>query len=199
MSFIVDLQQTFRGQPCKLGTSGWLAGVPALCMVVLESQQGEVVGSVVHQLEVLKGSPGESPGLLCVPLVPSVPPGLLRELRPTEVVPPPGARCLQTLSHRELFLPCHPPRERLLVLQWQSPRGASSAQTQVLAPRYAERGIAWLMKVWERNVGVLALWEPHPSAPHSLPDGHLALSPHHGPTTAAWTPEQDADPAVLTL
>lgn len=55
------------------------------------------------------------------------------------------------------------------------------------------------MKAWEGNIGVLALWEPHPSAPHTLLSGHLALSSHHGPTTAAWTPEQDADLAVITL
>ena len=67
---MVDLHQTCRGQPCKLGKSGWLAGVPALRTVVPESQPGEVVG--VHQLEVLEGSPGDL-------LVSSVSPWCLRD------------------------------------------------------------------------------------------------------------------------
>ena len=50
-----------------------------------------------------------------------------------------------------------------------------------------------------KSIGRLVLWEPHPSASLPAQSGHLALSPCLGPTMATWAPEQDADPAGLTL
>ena len=87
---IVDLPQTCRGQPCKLGgVAGWQVYLPCGGPGVPARRGGWIiVRGWITSSRCWKAPPGISWSPPC-PLVPSMPPSLVHELLPAECVPHP--------------------------------------------------------------------------------------------------------------